>query len=126
MGEGRFRRALHRLVVSDEERASEDLIENAAREGATTVRRCGLGQQVCVAGEVRSVQVDTRGGSPVLEADVYDGTGTVTIVFLGRRSVAGLTAGRRVTARGRLTTTDGRPTIFNPSYELLAGDPAGR
>jgi len=122
VGDSRFRRALHRLTASDDERESEDLMVGAAREGAEAVARCGDRQHVCVSGEVRSVRVDARGGSPVLEVQLYDGTGVLTVLFLGRRGVAGLTAGRRVTVRGRITTSEGHPTMFNPAYELLPAD----
>ncbi len=126
MKDNRFRRALQRLTASDDERESEALQERAAREGAEPVVRCGDRQQVCVSGEVRSVRVDARGGSPVLEVEVYDGTGVLTVIFLGRRSVAALTAGRSLTVRGRITMTDGRRTMFNPAYDLLPVDAAAR
>lgn len=89
--------------------------------GADRMDQCGDRQRVCVAGEVRSLRVDTRGGSPVLEVEVYDGTAVLTAVFLGRRSVAGLDAGRAVRIRGRLSCLDGAPVIYNPAYELLTG-----
>lgn len=117
-----MRKALHRLTASDDERESDELVLRAAREGAEPVAGCGDRQRVCVSGEVRSVRVDTRGGSPVLEAEVYDGTGVLRVVFLGRRGVSGLVAGRQLTVHGRVTVADGQRTVFNPAYELLPAD----
>ena len=64
-----------------------------------------------------------RGGSLTMEAELWDGTGRVTLVWLGRREIAGIQPGRRIVVHGRLTSQHGQPTIFNPSYELHpAGD----
>ena len=52
------------------------------------------------------------------EAELYDGTGTITLIWLGRRRIGGIECGRSLVARGRLTSHDGRPTIYNASYEL--------
>ena len=117
---GPLRRALHRLIASEAELEGEDLQEQARDVGATPVRGCSERGKVCVMGAVRSTQVDCRGGSPVFEVELYDGTGVVTLVFLGRKRVPGVEPGRSLTARGRLTTLEGRRVIFNPSYELLA------
>ncbi|WP_396230783.1 OB-fold nucleic acid binding domain-containing protein, partial [Frankia sp. EI5c] len=57
--------------------------------------------------------------APSLEVDLYDGSGTVTLVFLGRKHIAGIEAGRSVKASGRVVLRDERTTIFNPRYELL-------
>ena len=54
-----------------------------------------------------------------LQVDLYDGSGTVTLVWLGRRELAGIMPGRRMRATGCITTSGGRRVIFNPRYELL-------
>ena len=59
-----------------------------------------------------------RAGVPTLEAELYDGTGSVLLVWLGRRRIGGIECGRSLTARGRLTVHDGRPTLYNAEYEL--------
>ncbi len=57
-------------------------------------------------------------GVPTLEAELYDGTGTVTLIWLGRRRIRGIDCGRSLIARGRMTEHEGRPTIYNAAYEL--------
>ncbi|MCU1691551.1 MAG: DNA-binding protein [Frankiales bacterium] len=115
---GRFRRALSRLTVDEQEIDSRDLRDEAASAGATAVVRCTRGEPVCVAGTISAVVLRPRAGVPTLEAEVYDGTGTVTLVWLGRRRIRGIDAGRSLVARGRMTHHDGRPAIYNPAYEL--------
>jgi hypothetical protein len=80
------------------------------------------GGVVTVAGTLRTVTLRPRTGVPALEAELYDGSGVVLLVWLGRRGVRGVTPGRSVVARGRITTSADRRTMYNPTYELL---PAG-
>lgn len=118
---GLLRRALHRLAADARELDAEELQEDTAAAGATPVVRCGDRQVVCVFGVLRTVSLRPRGGAPTLEAQLYDGSGTVDLVWLGRRRIHGIEPGRQLVARGRLTVYDGRRTIFNPDYELRAG-----
>jgi len=117
---GRLRRALHRLTVDEHEVMSETLRSETQAAGAEPVSGCQIGEPVCVAGTLRAVVLRPLAGVPTLEAELYDGTGTVILVWLGRRRIRGLDPGRSLVARGRLTMRDGKPTVFNPSYELRA------
>ena len=117
---GRFRRALHRLTADAEEVDSAELRSETSSVGATAVSQCSLGLPVCVAGSLRTVVLRPLAGVPTLEAELYDGTGTVTLVWLGRRRIRGIDPGRTLVARGRLTKRDGKATLFNPEYELRA------
>ena len=118
--QGRLKRALHRLTADEEEFDSAELRSETAAAGATAVDLCSVGTQVCIAGTLRAVVLRPLAGVPTLEAELYDGTGTVTLVWLGRRRIRGIDPGRTLVARGRLTRRDGKPTLFNPEYELRA------
>lgn len=115
---GRWRRALHRLTADEVELEAEDLQEEVTQAGATAVSKCSLGGEVCIAGTLKAVVLRPLAGVPTLEAELYDGSGSVTLVFLGRRRIRGVDPGRSLVARGRLTKREGRPTLYNPSYEL--------
>jgi hypothetical protein len=125
MGEtrGRLRSALHRLSSSDETLEAEDLREVADRFGGTPVAQLPDRQEACVCGTLRSVTLRPRAGVPALVAELYDGSGTVQVVWLGRRQIAGIQAGRRIRVHGRIARRDGARVLFNPSYELLPGGP---
>jgi RecG-like helicase len=114
----RFKRALSRLTASDEDVEARDLQDEAALAGATAMAQCSMGGEVCIAGTVKHVVLRPRAGVPTLEAELYDGSGSVTLVFLGRRQIRGIDPGRSLIARGRLTRHEGRPTVYNPAYEL--------
>jgi RecG wedge domain len=86
------------------------------------IAECQHSERVELAGTLRAVTTRPRGGSLTMEAELWDGTGRVTLVWLGRREIPGIQPGRRIVVHGRLTSQHGQPTIFNPAYEL---HPAG-
>ena len=59
-----------------------------------------------------------RASAPSLEAEVYDGTGHITLVWIGHRRLSGVEVGRPISAQGRVTCPQGDATIFNPVYRL--------
>ncbi|WP_322762981.1 OB-fold nucleic acid binding domain-containing protein [Frankia sp. Cr2] len=112
-------RVVHRLNADDRVLEAEDLQRTVQAAGAVPICDCHERQEVCVVGSIRSVTVRSHAGAPSLEADIYDGSGTVTLVFLGRKHIPGIQAGRAVKASGMVMNRDSRTTIFNPRYELL-------
>lgn len=117
---GRFRRALSRLTSSDEQLAAEALRQHSESCGARPIARCGDRQLVTVSGTLRTVTLRPRAGVPALEAEIYDGSGALNVVWLGRRRIPGVQPGRTVSATGRVGLVAGRRVMFNPRYELLS------
>ena len=115
-----LRRFFERLTASEAELDAEELQRDAARCGAMPAGDCQRGQVVSVSGRLKTVAYTPRTNLPTLEADLYDGSDVVTLVFLGRRSIAGIEPGRQLTARGRIAIRDDRKVIYNPFYELEA------
>ncbi|GIF05895.1 OB-fold nucleic acid binding domain-containing protein [Actinoplanes siamensis] len=115
-----LRRFLDRLTATDSELDARELQRDAAKCGAVPAGECRRGQVVSVSGRLRTVAYTPRTNLPTLEADLWDGSDVVTLVFLGRRSIAGIEPGRQITARGRVAIRDDRKVIYNPHYELEA------
>ncbi|MFD3439827.1 OB-fold nucleic acid binding domain-containing protein [Streptomyces sp. NPDC058685] len=115
---GRFRRMLDRLSSSQEDLESEELQEDAQASGCTRISECNDRQIVRVAGTLRTVTLRPRAGVPALEAELFDGTAPLDVVWLGRRSIVGIEPGRRLIASGRISMSHGRRVLFNPKYEL--------
>ncbi|MCW3842703.1 OB-fold nucleic acid binding domain-containing protein [Micromonospora yasonensis] len=113
-----LRRLLHRLTASESEIEAQELRRESAESGCMPANQCGRGQVVSVAGRLRTVVYTPRTNLPTLEADLYDGNDVVTLVWLGRRHIAGIEPGRHLTARGRMAVRDDRKVIYNPYYEL--------
>jgi hypothetical protein len=75
-------------------------------------------ERVDVAGTLRAVTLRPQGGTPTMEAELWDGTGRVLLVWLGRRDIPGIQPGRKIIVHGRLTSVKGERAIYNPAYEL--------
>ncbi|MGH3240395.1 MAG: OB-fold nucleic acid binding domain-containing protein [Spirillospora sp.] len=120
-GRGGLRRFLRRMASSTAELEAEDLQKSSGHEGATPITDCAERKRHCVAGTLRTVTLRPRGGAPALEAELYDGTDVISLVWLGRRKIAGIDPGRMLRAEGLVSTQDGRKVMFNPRYELRGG-----
>ena len=59
-----------------------------------------------------------------LECVVFDDTGGLVVVFLGRRQVAGIDLGRELVAEGVVGEHRGYLAMLNPEVELLAAGSA--
>ncbi|MFC4052119.1 OB-fold nucleic acid binding domain-containing protein [Actinomadura syzygii] len=118
---GGLRRFLRRMASSTAELEAEELQRTSGDEGATPITECGERTRHCVAGTLRTVTLRPRGGAPALEAELYDGTDVISLVWLGRRKIAGIDPGRMLRAEGLVSVQDGRKVMFNPRYELRGG-----
>jgi hypothetical protein len=115
---GYWRRLVKRLTSDVTELDADDLSREAEAVGAVKACDCKSGEEVTVLGRLRSVELCPRDAAATLEAELYDGTEGVTLVWLGRRRIAGIEPGRTIKARGRIAVRDGRKVLYNPYYEL--------
>lgn len=116
--QGGLRRFLRRLASSRAELEAEDLQKSSGEEGTIPIAVCPERKRACVAGTLRTVTLRPRGGAPALEAELYDGSDVINLIWLGRRRIAGIEPGRRLRAEGLVSLQDGRKVIFNPKYDL--------
>jgi hypothetical protein len=114
--------ALSRWAAPESDIDAQNLRERSRVSGCRPIEEIPDRAQCKVRGTLQTVTLQPRASIPALEADLFDGSGTVTLVWLGRRRITGVACGRRLIAKGRLSTIDGRRVMFNPRYELL---PAG-
>ncbi|GAA3852064.1 OB-fold nucleic acid binding domain-containing protein [Saccharothrix violaceirubra] len=117
-GGGYWRRLVRRLTTDVSELDADDLSRKAEEIGAVRACDCKSGEEVTVLGRLRTVELCPRDAAATLEAELYDGTEGVTLVWLGRRRIAGIEPGRTIKARGRIAVRDGRKVLYNPYYEL--------
>ena len=117
-----FRKLLQRLTTSDAELDRERL-QQFCRDvpGVTPIGEAEPRQEITVAGEISSLRIVPRSGTPSLEVTVKDGSGSLVIVWTGRHHIPGVAPGRRLVVSGRGTAhgSNGRLTLLNPRYELL-------
>jgi amino acid transporter len=88
--------------------------------GCTPIAQVRHRQRVRVGGRVRSLRVAPLHDAPVLELVLDDGTAAISVVFLGRRGLAGVDVGRRMVVEGTVGVHRARLALLNPSYSLLS------
>ncbi len=87
-------------------------------ENITPIEKISWRSRAQVKGQVTSIRTAPQGSPPILEVEIWDETGGVTLQFLGRREIAGLDVGSHLRAEGMVGESDGSLTILNPSYEI--------
>jgi RecG-like helicase len=114
-----LQRALRRITSSTAELESEELQRNVREEGSVPIQNCEDRERVQLTGTVSTVTISPRAGHPALEVELRDGSGAVTLVWLGRRQIPGIDCGRTLKVWGRISCHDSRRLIYNPRYELI-------
>ena len=122
---GAFRRMLRRLTSDVDALDAADLSADAQRSGAQRAVECASGQEVTVMGRLRTVEFRSQDAEAAVEAELFDGTDGITLIWLGRRRIPGIEPGRTMRVRGRLAVRDGRKVLYNPYYEICQGAVTG-
>jgi hypothetical protein len=109
------------MSESDEQRYAEEIEAWAATvPGAVRIRDARTRDRAKLAGVVRRITVRPLEGHEALEALLYDGTGEVTVVWMGRRTIPGLGLGTRLVVDGMLAERRGERRLVNPTFEFGA------
>ena len=116
---GLLRRLFGRLSESDEDRLSEEIRHWAADvPGTVRIAEAQSRVPVHVAGVVKRITVYPAEGSEAVEGVISDGTGEISVVWMGRRSIPGLRLGTRVVVEGVLAEGRARRKMVNPKFEF--------
>lgn len=118
---GFWGRLVHRITTDADDLDAEDLASAAEQNGTCQCRDLVSGEEVSVSGRLRSVLYTPSERAPALTAELFDGSGSLTLVWLGQRRIPGIEPGRSVTVRGRIARRDGDWVLYNPWYELTSG-----
>lgn len=114
---GAFRKWLSRLGQPGEVGPAD---EASPDPSLARIAECSERQVVRVSGTVEALEVKQRAASRWLEAQLFDGTAPLTLVWMGRQEVPGIEVGRRMVVEGRVSKDEaGRCRIMNPMYTLL-------
>jgi hypothetical protein len=113
----RLRASISRWANQDRVEARE-LRKDTRKAGLVTIREAPDRERVIVQGTLKTVTLRPRGGVPALEAELYDGSGSISVVWLGRRRIGGIVPGRGIRVEGRIGVQDGQRMMYNPRYDL--------
>jgi hypothetical protein len=117
--EGYLRRLTRRLTEDPEQRDVDELAGEAASTGAQRAIDCQRGQEVTMVGTLRTVEANAKACAGGVRAELFDGTDTVMLVWLGQRRIPGIESGRTLRVHGRLGKLEnGVKAIYNPHYEI--------
>lgn len=109
---------LSRLTRTHEETEAQELGTKIEDVGADPIAECTRGQKARVCGTIRSLALRPQSASPALEAELFDGSGHLRLIWLGRRRIPGIEVGQTIVVEGRMTCPDGDLTMYNPMYLL--------
>ena len=113
-------RALRRWGASNQELAVQERQRLVEESGATRISAARDRERVTLRGFVTALTMEPRGGTPWLEATFSDGSEAITLIWMGRREIPGVSAGREMTIEGRVMVVDGERRMYNPRYSLVA------
>lgn len=91
----------------------------AAREGYDSVRDIAGRRKVSLRGLVSSMVIHPRSAPDSVEAELFDGTGTITLIWLGRTKIPGIRPGTRMSVSGFAANRGHHRVMYNPRYELI-------
>ena len=119
MGEkSKLRRTISDWANAEDQHARE-LRETTKAGRCELIAECTDRKPVRLRGTLKTVTLRPRGGVPALEAELFDGSDSLMLVWLGRREIAAITPGRLLEVRGRIGRHSGERVIYNPRYTLL-------
>jgi hypothetical protein len=106
--------------ASQEREEARELRKDTRKAGLVAIKDAPDRERVVVQGTLRTVTLRPRGGVPALEAELYDGSGSISVIWLGRRRIGGIAPGRAIRVEGRIGVQDNQRVMYNPRYELRA------
>jgi hypothetical protein len=115
---GLLKKFMRKLTSDVEELDADDLTKDTEKSGAHRACDCQGGEEVTMVGRLRSVELSPKDAAATLEAELFDGTDGVTLIWVGRRRIAGIEPGRKIKVCGRVAIRNGRKVLYNPHYEL--------
>jgi hypothetical protein len=118
MTKSKMRRTISRWASPSDQEAHHLRQEHAGSDHVS-IADAPDRERVKLRGSLRTVTLRPRAGVPALEAELDDGSGVVTIVWLGRRRIAGIEPGRAISVEGRIGAHEGTRVMYNPRYELI-------
>ena len=115
----RVRASLRRMAESDEQRLAEEIETwSSSVPGTMRISAASARSRAKVAGVVRRITVRPLEGYESLEALLTDGTGELAVVWMGRRSIPGLSLGTHVVVDGVVGESRGHLRMVNPTFEF--------
>jgi hypothetical protein len=102
------------------EQHAQSLHEGAGAHGSSRVSDLADREVATIVGTIRSLTIRPNTGVKSLEAEIEDGSGFILVIWLGRRSISGVSPGADIEVRGLMSRDSKGWRTFNPTYRLLS------
>jgi RecG-like helicase len=107
------------MAESDEQRLRDEIRAWASRiPDAVPIADVPTRTPVILAGVVKRITVHPEHGLEAVEALLTDGTGEMSVMWMGRRSIPGLTLGTKLVVEGVVVEQRHGRRMVNPSFEF--------
>ncbi|MEY3408135.1 MAG: hypothetical protein RL038_1196 [Actinomycetota bacterium] len=110
---------VNKFTAGSAELDAAELRDGVLSAGADPICELESGQITTLTGIVNSLIFRPENAVPVFEVELFDGSGTVILKFMGRRQIRGIVPGTSMVVTGRIVRCDSIMTMFNPEYRLL-------
>lgn len=108
------------LFAQDDELDAKHRARARNAVGNDAVCDCAVGNEVTVKGVISVIRIHPISNLPTVEAQLWDGSGRLALIWQGRREIPGIFAGREIKVSGRVALSpSGNFALYNPIYELL-------
>ncbi|MCL2736681.1 MAG: hypothetical protein FWD75_08670 [Propionibacteriaceae bacterium] len=114
----RIRGFVTRVMSSDEDLVAEEMAETTIASGAQPIQSVKSRERVHLRGEIASVTLGPAGCAQGFQADLFDGTGHITLAWMGRPHIRGVTVGTTLRVWGRAAPWGQSLVVYNPAYTI--------
>lgn len=83
------------------------------------VNHISVRNHVQLYGVLRSVTYPAEGSTDSFSATLFDGTGSIDLIWLGRKSVPGIIPGTHLLISGVVVDFQGALSVLNPDYQIV-------
>jgi amino acid transporter len=88
--------------------------------GCIPISSAEFRKRASFSGRIQSMRLQSLSGVASLEVRLTDSSGSMILIFTGRRQIAGFKPGVRLTVQGMVGEHGGRLAVINPLYEIVA------
>lgn len=100
-------------------RPPADPIKATTSASTTAIGEILERRHVTIEGQVLGIRVRPSDTLPTYVARIGDDSGSITVIWTGRRTVGGVGLGRRIRLDGTAVKSPDGLCIYNPTYSLL-------
>ena len=117
---GLLERAAERLkALTADDDGRDDLEQECIESTATPIAQSPDRERVTIQGRVRGLTLPSTGAPNSLAVDLIDPSGSVRLIFVGRKAIPGIDCGVTLRAAGRISGKGSNRVMYNPAYEIV-------